>query len=209
MSHTQVAVNYSRSTISWKTSADSMGIFKIESVFYDINISQTIYLSCPVIAGGVYNKGLIPKRPLYHFLWATNGQDATVFRLYSNENIIEDDINKTSIKSISRKIENIRCKKIEIKEMLSLDDQYLNHLICRVHCKNFMMEFPIKHINIKPSDQLFQVETGPVLAKIEEKLVPIFIFINSVHQVQIVPYFPLLVDQVYIKEMNVEFYLAA
>jgi hypothetical protein len=209
MSDTQFAVNYARSTISWKTSADSIGIFKIASVFYDINLSQAIYLSCPVIAGDVYSKGLIPKRPLYHFLWATNGQHATVFRLYSDEKIIEDDINNTGIKSISLKTENITGRKIEIKELLSLEDQCLSHLICRIYCKDFVMEFPIKHINIKPSEQLFQVETGPVLAKIEEKLVPIFVFINSINQIQIVPYFPLLVDQVYIKEMNVEFYLVA
>jgi len=207
MSDAKDSLNYAKSAMLWKTSTDSTGIFKIASVLYDKNLSQTIYLSCPVLPGDVYGKGLIPRRPLYHFLWATDGKNTTIYRLYSDRKIIEDNIKNTSIKSISLKIKNLPHKKIKIDELISLGDQALSDLICKVYCKDFVTEFPVKHINIKPSEQLFQVETGPVLAKIEEKLVPIFVFINSIHQIQIVPYFPLLVDQVYIKKMNVEFYL--
>ena len=201
-------VDYSTSIVSWKTFSESHGVFQIASTVSHGRKASRIYLSRPVLAGAVYSEGLIPRRPLYHFLWATDGQDLTVFRLRSDGEIVEDKQEKTAIKSVSLDVKTCAARRIDIKRLTSADVSSLGKLICRVLCEEFIAEFPVKHINLNFLEKRFQVESGPVLFKLRDKLIPVFMFINAMTEVQLVPFYPMLVDQAYIKRnISIEFYL--
>lgn len=195
--------------MSWETIDGSIGKFTIASSFCENETPQPFYLCHPVVAGEVYGIGLLLRTPPYHFLWVTNGKDLSVFRFYPNGKTIEDNISKTSIVDVSLALDNIFYKKITVSDFFFMKDFFLHRIVCRLDYGDYVSEFPVRHINLKRDRKLFQVETGPVITKINEKIMPAFIFINSTNHVQIVPQYPLLDRKVSIQETNVEFFINA
>lgn len=202
-------LDFNRSTISWDSANGSIGEFAISSVFIDKTTLECTYLSCPVLAGDVYSKNLIPRLPSYHFLWATNGNNKIIYRLSAADNVTVDKYKLVKNETIIVNNKYIYYNNLDLKEMFNNRFALTSLIICRLEIDNSILEFPVRHINIHPEKCLFHVETGPILFLIREKLVPVFIYFNRVNKCQVVQYYPLLTNKYLTIKCKISFFISA
>lgn len=205
-------VDFNKSSVSWL--GESTGIFKLASilsVFYK-GKADTFALTENVLAGNVYAMEGLIKNPPYLFQVVASNKYQKILRtdldndisgipeqkisrrqlLDTEGNLFEDgldiDIHYKLGNSVSTFYEIKKCSTaFSLNGRLSIDTNQ----------HNFMIEFPIRHLNTNMEKKKWQVETGPILFPVfaenkkEYSLSPSFLFFNSLHTADIFLDYPL------------------
>ena len=199
-----LSIDFNESSIGWL--GESSGKFKLESTFcYNNAISKkvTYGLSQSVLAGNVYNKKDLIKKPYYLFQLLGNKNKQKIMRsdIPGNNNFLfkfsqkRKKINDTKFSKIFDNF-NLEIKKQKVLKLQSFNDinRYYkkNNFIAKIKFKNFQnldfeIEFPVNHINVLKNKKKWQIETGPILfpykISIKKKfdLLPSFIAFNQLN----------------------------
>ena len=162
-------IDFDLSFIGWELKDKSLGLFQIDSKFKDKNTREKYYLSKNVMAGNVYGKSILPITPNYNYQWITNGISQIVFRTFSNKTIKIDPKISTNVSRFFLDIKKKQKKEILINDLIENPNLFNDSLVCIADLFDQIVEFPIKHINIHQNDNKFQIETGPILIRKNEK----------------------------------------
>jgi hypothetical protein len=180
------------SSIGWVLKSGTLGLFKISSSLKLKKLKKKYYLAETVLAGNVFSKDRLPKTPHFFFQWCTNGNNRKVFCVSQNRKV-SGHSKKNIVKKFLLNLNFIKLKELSIDNLFNNLKLLNKSLTCRIIYKNQLCEFLVNHININNKKKQFQIETGPVLLKKNRKIIPAFIFINSIDECQIVWNYPSLV----------------
>ena len=206
-------VDFNKSSVSWL--GESAGIFKLASilsVFCKGSETDTFVLTEHVLAGNVYAKKGLVKKPPYLFQLVASSKYQKILRtdldsdipgiprrilsrkqiLDSEGNLFKDNINVDIQHKLGKNIN----KFYRIKKCLNAFS--LNGCLS-IHTghHNFKIEFPIRHLNIEIKKEKWQVETGPILFPVlsdnkkEYSLSPSFLFFGSLNKADVFLDYPL------------------
>jgi len=167
-------IDFSRSFLSWVTLKEqSYGRFSIESKCTIVDLeskdNETFYLATAVMAGNVYAPDNLTKEPTYMFQIAASERHFQIFHDHivgQSKGDAAGDIDNLfeTISIIEKNCPGYRVKISFDIASLALSSKPLN---ARMSFENdgfqFVLDFPIRHINIQHDRKKFQVETGPVL----------------------------------------------
>jgi len=165
--------DFSKSYLYWITSAEkSYGRFSLESKCTFIKKRQekeTFWLASAVMAGNVYEDDNLAKEPPYHFQLAASENEYLIFRDYlmweqgcDSGGFCPKIFHKLEIHSEELSASKV-ADMVEIAKLARLGNSF-NSIVCfQVNDNKFILEFPVKHINIRADNGQFQVETGPIL----------------------------------------------
>lgn len=180
-------VDFQRSSIRWVTRAEkSMGAFQLEAVvrlWTDAGAPPKLFaLGAAVMAGNMYAEGGLCKNPPYMFQVAGGGGEHTIFRTDLSprwSNIVKKLCGRSKIQDTAGPngqtfdafdihLEMDGAKFVrdyeEIAEHFSRQDSFSCRItIDSTSAEKMELEFPVKHLNLLPSRQMWQLETGPVL----------------------------------------------
>ena len=202
-------LDFDLSFIGWELKDKSLGLFQIDAKFEDKKTREKYYLSKSVMAGNVYGKSILPIIPNYNYQWITNGKSQIVFRTFSNNEIKIDPKISTKVFRFFLNIKKKQKKEILINDLIENPNLFNESLICIIDLFDQIVEFPIKHINIHQNDSKFQIETGPILIKKNEKFISAFIFLNSENKCQIVWHYPMLEGKIEELPIKMRFFVNA
>jgi hypothetical protein len=210
-------VCFHKSDIRWLTKKEgSHGSFNVEALLRwsgdsrDTSDVKQFALGVPVLAGNMYADGELCKTPPYMFQLTASNLDHIIFRRPIAPGNQEDSDSYGSNSSIFTALEvNIES---EPAKLLESYDDIERHYLCRDHLTCLLtivmnsgsileLEFPIKHMNILPSQKRWQFETGSVLFLKEsdiqnldalelKTLLPCFIHCNRFDQADISQNYP-------------------
>jgi len=202
-------VDFWRSRICWNHgSQKGSGSFLVEAVLRICDSNdreeELIALGAGVLAGNMYVEDNLVKDPAYFFQIAASDERNIIFRTYlrhqsCNWKSLFRGKSKYDTIQANQEFEtlHIELKKYALKKIDDFEDMqyhYLRHgnFSCQVKIpltekRNMVLEFPVKHSNILPEREIFQIETGPLLfadPKVQtgdlfSKIVPGFIHFNS------------------------------
>lgn len=207
-------INFSRSNISWN--GGSRGIFKLVSILEikrnNNRKDDLIYgLGSSVLAGNMYVQNGLLKCPPYLFQVAGSHAEQVIFRTFltgfekggtfgwAKNNGTGDTQDKALLCGFKIKIEYEKAQAVidyDSIENTFDDNQFSGTIELQLDSTTFKMEFPIYHMNVKPSEKKWQAETGPVLmpqigAKSKKwNYYPCFIHFNRFDRVDIFYDFP-------------------
>ena len=199
-------INFDKSKIGWVLKNGSIGQFNVDAILKNKKNKNCYYLASTVIGGNVYGKKNLPIKPNFHYQWITDKKNTIVYKIYKNGKTLTFKNLSKNLKEITTNIKLKQYKKITDFELLN-NDNISKKLICTLELKDQILVFPVKHINIQIKMKKFQVETGPIIFKKKENIIPGFIFFNCLNFSQIIPRYPAL-DKGVIKQKNkINFYV--
>ena len=211
-------VSFHQSDIRWLTKKEgSQGSFNVEALLrwsrdsIDTSDAKQFALGVPVLAGNMYVDGALCKTPPYMFQLAASNLDHVIFRTpiaTGNQKKDSDSYgaNSSTFAALEVAIGLEPAKLLESYE--DIEKHYLgrDHLTCLLSIGInsgliLELEFPVKHMNIWPSQKRWQFETGSVLflkapdiLNLDElklaMLLPCFIHCNRFDQAEIFPNYP-------------------
>ena len=204
-------VDFSKSNFSWL--GESKGKFKIASVISitnETNIKNRYILTENGLAGNVYSKNNLIKTPTYLFQVIASKKYQKIFRTdldskffdLSSKNFFRRNILDTEGNIFGDNL-NFNIKYKYSYYNLSFEDLNKNfssfdfntRISFKKNGETFIIEFPIKHLNLNEKNKEWQVETGPIIFPILNKdtysLIPSFIFFNSFKKIDIFLDYPL------------------
>jgi hypothetical protein len=184
-------LDFKSSSIGWVLKSKTLGLFKISSSLKLKKSKKKYYLAETVMAGNILSKDGLPKTPHFFFQWCTNGNNRKVFCVSQNGKVSSHK-KKNIVKNFLLNLNFIKLKELSIDSIFNNLNLLNKSLTCSITYKNQLCEFLVNHININNNKKEFQIETGPILLKKNRKITPAFIFINSVHECQIVWNYPAL-----------------
>jgi len=209
---TTTRVDFYNSKLFWNHKTQkSHGAFNIESVlrvYKNNEIKETFVLATGVLAGNMYVSERLVQDPPYYFQVASSASRHIIYRtdtinkpkwrrLFSKKqkNSTYDTSNKNSVfASLEYKLIEEKCVRVSSsyrdlrKHYMQLPNFTGKILINISEEQKAELEFPVKHINISPEKEMFQVETGALLLVNEEyanlidlskSLIPSFVHFNS------------------------------
>ncbi len=218
-------VDFNNSSLRW--TGESEGIFKLASIliFNNVNDNDLTYgLSQSVMAGNVYSKNILVKKPPYLFQVAGSTKDQTIYRSYlkrsliSNlifkfkKNFISDTCGDNLIKQFNLKLITEKCKEIcKFDDFFNCSEyfQISAKVKLNINDNKILIEFPINHINFKFDTKKWHVETGPVLLPVIfgftslNKLMPAFVFFNNFNKIDIFYDYPFGYRSMYFKNNGI------
>ena len=204
-------VDFSRSNFSWL--GDSKGKFKIASIISitkETTNKNRYILTENGLAGNVYSKNNLIKTPSYLFQVIASKNYQKIFRtdldcklfdlssknlfrkniLDTEGNIFGENLNfnlKYKCSNFNRSFEDLN------KNFSSFD--FNTRISFEKNGENFIIEFPIKHLNLNEKSKEWQVETGPIIFPILNEdtysLIPSFVFFNSFKKIDVFLDYPL------------------
>jgi len=212
-------VNFQSSRLFWNHGTDKgHGAFKVESVFrfYGVegDLEETFVLSAGVLAGNMYVPNRLIQNPPYFFQITVSDHRHIIYRtdtipkqfwkkLFSRRkgNSTFDTPNNNNVfESLEFNLDMEPCTAV-FSDYNSIKKHYMEFAEFTCNMVFYLnsggkieLEFPIKHINISPEKEMFQVETGPVLMidphrinnfdkkDLLEALVPSFVHFNQINQ---------------------------
>lgn len=201
--------DFRTSSIGWNLKNGSIGLFEIDSVLKEKKNKQIHYLAKTVMAGNVYGKSILPIVPNYNFQWITNGHNQVVFRTFSNDKIIINTKKNYKVDKFLLNIKHTKKTEISIGDLINNHKLFYKSLSCKIEFNNQIIEFPVKHINTHKKKKEFQVETGPLLLKKDNKFISAFVFFNSNNKCQIVQYYPKLGGKIEELEVKLRYFIYA
>lgn len=208
---TDTRVDFSNSKLFWNHGSDnSHGVFNVESVLRKYNknneLINTFVLGAGVLAGNMYVSGSLVKNPSYFFqvaasedmnvIYRTNTLETEKWRKFLNINRGSGtfDTYNNDFESLEFNLGTEECVEVGlIYSDISMHYLRLHNFTCKIYVNKidecYELEFPVKHINISPEKEMFQVETGPILifdshgsnktsARVE-RLIPSFVHFNN------------------------------
>ena len=172
-------IDFSSSWLTWLTKKEkSYGRFQLDAACTIRDISRNkvskYYLSNAVIAGNVYAKNNLVKKPVYLFQIAASNELHVIFRTFVSHANEQSHLYENTALFEEVKFRIVKKEAIQLRDFDEINFYFQHHksisaLIsyslgqdCRIE-----IEFPIKHINIQKERRLFQVETGPVLIPVK------------------------------------------
>lgn len=203
------SIAYPLSNLEWTTHSGSYGSFNIESCLSLFDNQKTevknFYLASSVLAGNMYVKSNLLKKPAYHFQLMLTDDYHRILRRSVHLNVdadrgrvIKDSINDNSyFGSIASNIVFSRYQIVttEMELMKSIRSGYkLRNIRINIDLDKGLaisLESPVKHYNYMKETGNWQIETGPVLflpsgsknfnssREALEQLSPAFIHTNS------------------------------
>ena len=217
-------IDFSCSSVRWITKEiRSHGAFSIESVLRilarDGHEEESFALGAGVLAGNMYVPQGLVKQPLYHFQLAASAARHVIYRTYAEAT------SGAQLASAARPAENdtsglneqvfelldfhiARENAHRLEAYADIAHHYERHAVFTAvigfplaRSRRMELEFPVKHLNLLPQREMFQVETGPVLfadlsARSAElsvsarELSPCFVHFNRFDYAEITPYLP-------------------
>jgi hypothetical protein len=169
-------IDFSRSFITWLTKAEqSYGRFSIESACTVLDPGhpepQAFYLAAAVVAGRVYAQDRLFITPSYTFHLITSLKSHQIFRNYASYQEAKDSQGKNEEIFADLQITRRECSARVIGDVQEIIDLVINghplsaqmRFISPVENREFVLQFPVRHINVQRGTNRFQVETGPVL----------------------------------------------
>ena len=202
-------LDFNSSSIGWKLKNGSLGIFKIDALLKEKKSDQINYLANTVMAGNVYSKSFLPISPNYNFQWLTNGSKQVVYRYFSNNRIKIDEKKNNKIDKFFINTKYQKKIEVSIESLIDNYELFNESLSCKLEFNKQIIEFPIKHINVQPLKKKFQIETGPIIFKRNNKFISAFIFFNSCNKCQIVWYYPKLGGKIEELEVILKYFINA
>ena len=162
--------DFSSSFFLWETKSGSIGRFHIECVadiLYE-DYSERIVLLSNVMACDVYGKEPLFHNPSYLYEASFTKNEVKFFRTYHSKTANTVHRINEIFKSSNFHEEYCTYKRLssisEIHEATVSGKNLIGSVLYKnKHDKTIRITFPIKHINISPSLQELQVETGKVL----------------------------------------------
>ena len=204
-------VDFSKSDFSWL--GDSKGKFKIASIITitkERTIKNRYILTENVLAGNVYSEKNLIKTPSYLFQLIASKKYQKIFRTdldskfynLSLKNLFRSNILDTEGNIFGDNLNfNIKYKSSYYnKNFEDLNKNFSSFSFnSRISFKNngetFIIEFPIKHLNLNEKNKEWQVETGPIIFPILNNdtysLIPSFVFFNSFNKIDVFLDYPL------------------
>ena len=200
------SIDFNQSYLTWCTKKEkSTGRFSLDSSCYIRKIKteylEDFYLASLVMAGNVYANNNLAKNPAYSFQIAASKKHYQIFRDYA---LCKE--NSDTFGKCSDIFHNITISKEEKFFDVVTDTEQLVKLVKKhvmlntqiqftVDGYQFLLDFPVKHINIHHKKDKFQIETGPILVPqcsffnkkpLKEHLLfnTAFVFINNLSQVE-------------------------
>ena len=180
-------VDFQRSSIRWVTRSEkSMGAFQLEALvrlWGDAGAPPKLFaLGTAVMAGNMYVEGGLCKNPPYMFQAAGGEGEHAIFRTDLSpcrnnvvkklweRNKIQDSIgpNSQTFDAFDIHLEMDAAKSVQDYEEIAEHFSRQDFFTCRVTidsaiAEKMELEFPVKHLNLLPSCQMWQLETGPIL----------------------------------------------
>ena len=207
-------VNFSRSSISWN--GPSKGIFRLKSLLTvrdDRSKSgqERIGLGTSVLAGNMYAEMGLLKQPPYLFQVSGSTERQWTYRTFLYRRVFSFRKDRLPMWSkfngtadtyaigLFKEHFNLAIKEEpaypitcaqEIEKYFNLN-AFSATVSLKIDHIQYIAEFPVEHINIKPATQAWQVETGPVLfpqlgeKKEIAKYLPCFLHFNSFNSVDV------------------------
>ena len=157
------------------------------------------------MAGDVYGTGILPRTPPYFFLWATDGRISKVFRINEKQSVTVENRSGSAFAEVKLSLRFREAEKVQVDTLISQGSSSENNLVCRIALERQVCEFPVVHLNTRNPGS-FQVETGPIIALVDEQLLPAFVFFNSTTTCQLVEGYPALTGKVRQYESRIEFF---
>lgn len=167
------AIDFARSSLAWLLPEQpSHGRFALDAVLSVADAArgwqETFYLGAQVFAGNVYGEGELFKRPPYEFALASSDRHYRIFRAGHGGGTQRDDWGRVAdrFKALDPELRRVACRRVGARAAELLPAR---ELVCRMSVaapgegRSLELEFPVKHINVNPERDAFQVETGPVL----------------------------------------------
>ena len=167
-------IDFRKSFITWQINEELHGRFSIEACLRiqhpATEIKKNYYLLSKVLACNVLEKAEMIHQPEYMFQAVFSETDFKIFRINNSLGSTKDNTGliADSFKHVDFHIEYTNeTAGLSHKEVCeaTLHHQSLTSIVSFT-ADNYIyeMEFPVKHINFKTSDNSWQIETGPVLA---------------------------------------------
>lgn len=168
-------IDFNRSTMTWLTRQEhSYGRFNIESCCSIQNLgnkySKVFYLGSPVIAGNVYAENNLVAQPTYFFEIVASEDEHIMLRkfLIYSPNKDSSDKNQSVFESLDIDLQETKALPLHDFNSILMEFNDKKAFSGRVkfqrsHEIKITIEFPVKHINVQPLNNNFQVETGPIL----------------------------------------------
>ena len=183
----------------------SVGRFNIVASTSLEGRESPFYLGAAVMAGDVYGTGILPRSPPYFFIWATDGRISKVFRINKQHSLTVENRSESAFAEVKLSLRFREAEKVQVDTLISQGSSSENNLVCRIALERQVCEFPVVHLNaLLPGS--FQVETGPIIALVDEQLLPAFVFFNSTTTCQLVEGYPALTGKVRQYESRIEFF---
>ncbi len=181
--------DFNRSSCTWMLKEQSsLGRFEVDASLSIKGRDQIFFLGAQVFAGNVYGNGKLIIEPPYGFSAAFSETTYRIFRDPAFGSVREDSAGNHS--NIFDQI-HFSIVKVAVEELNKnkLVDHLLlpAQLLARIELAETeelsagTLELPARHVNVRPTDGCFQVETGPVLialrgsGKEEERLRRVYI----------------------------------
>mgnify|MGYP001395216364 CR=1 FL=1 len=197
----ETRVNFSKSNLHW--GGASKGIFKIVAVLTKESEDPlggyiTYALGQSVLAGNMYVKKTLLKKPAYLFQVVGSTDEQFIYRTFMpnqepknfpdwihKDKCTGDTYGDPLFKEFYIDIRKESAKAIydydEIEGLYSFNN-FTAKVTLNENFKEFaQMEFPINHINVMHNKKMWQVETGPVLFPVFDEL--------NINQIRLVPSF--------------------
>lgn len=151
--------------------SSSYGRFRLESVttVRRGNLSEEYLLLAPVMACDVYGNGRLFREPPYMYQALFSGENFKIFRTYlpgmrqDNSNGRVEELFEGLKKSLRTKDAHRLSDKNEVISAAMAHKPLSARIMFKgVSDSTVSVEFPIKHLNVHPDQEAFQVETGTV-----------------------------------------------
>ena len=175
------AIDFGRSFATWLTHDQSYGRWMLNArlslVAPNGELVETYYLTNGVMAGRVYAESDLVVDPAMDFRAIFSAAEYKIFRTHAPFEIGRDESGLVRDKfkemafSIQRRPADI-VRHVEVVIDNALRNVPMNGVIeLGGHDDEYttQMEFPIRHVNANTSRRMFQVETGPVLLRTEDR----------------------------------------
>jgi len=209
---TSTRVDFKNSRLFWNHGTkESHGVFNIESVlriYRNDEIKETFVLATGVLAGNMYTSERLVQDPPYYFQVAASRSRHIIYRtdtinkpkwgrLFNRKKrgCTNDTPNNNSVfTSLKFKIIEEKCISVgpayaSLRKHYMQLPNFTSKIVINIDKEQKVeLEFPIKHINISPENEMFQVETGALLfinkecsdlTDIRKSLIPSFVHFNS------------------------------
>jgi len=165
------AIDFAGSWVEWQLAQPaSVGRFAVDAALTVVDAAGRRDLFClgaQVFAGEVYGQGALFRQPAYEFAAAFSATHFRIFRSpHGGREVDEHGAIAERFVAARRELKNARCRRIDGCAAALHPRQ---PLVARARLAGeggtaLELEFPVRHVNIDSQRDLFQVETGPLLA---------------------------------------------
>jgi hypothetical protein len=170
----QKVTDLNQTFVTWQTKENLYGRFSVESACHiydtDKNNTASYYLTSGVMACKVFEDENMISNPPYLFQGIFSKDEYYILRSSQGKANVKDTygINNLGFLSLTIDAPLVSYQEIDYEQINSVlaDNCYVQAsqlLSDATTSQTYLLEFPVKHININNSSNQYQIETGPVI----------------------------------------------